>query len=260
MAPISVDGRPIMLSTKQRREKNPTNRKKRDVSYNSYQKPNQVHNPGKVIVMPPPGVAPNDVPQIGYPGGGAHPSTDPYTAAMAPDGTKAIAVFPPFAEYKKNPTKCVIFSELTDFEQDPIDYGDGPKENDLSSYGSSNHGHSQGNSYAAPSYGQTQGNQNSYGSSSYGQNQETRPPMDRLVMDRARETRPPMDHPVMDRARRTMTPTIHLITDRHREMITPTDHLIMDRDRGTRTPMEHHLLGQGEAKPSADHPILEVRR
>ena len=77
--------------------------------------------------MPPPGVAPKDVPQIGYPGGGAHPSTDPYTAAMAPDGTVPIAVFPPFAEYKKNPTKCVIFSELTDFEQDPIDYGDGPK-------------------------------------------------------------------------------------------------------------------------------------
>ena len=77
--------------------------------------------------MPPPGVAPKDVPQIGTPGGGAHPSTDPYTADMAPDGTVPIAVFPPFAEYKKNPTKCVIFSELTDFEQDPIDYGDGPK-------------------------------------------------------------------------------------------------------------------------------------
>jgi hypothetical protein len=75
--------------------------------------------------MPPPGVAPPDVPQVGYPGGGAHPSTDPYTAAMAPDGTVPIAVFPPFAEYKKTPTKCVVFSELTDFEQDPIDYGDG---------------------------------------------------------------------------------------------------------------------------------------
>ncbi len=33
--------------------------------------------------MPPPGVAPKGVPQIGTPGGGAHPSTDPYTAAMA---------------------------------------------------------------------------------------------------------------------------------------------------------------------------------
>ena len=97
-------------------------RKRRDASYqNSYEAPNNIIDVGKVIVLPPPGVAPKDVPQVGEPGGGAPPETDPYTANMAPEGTVPIAVFPPFEEYKKYPTKCVIFSELTDFEKEDIE-------------------------------------------------------------------------------------------------------------------------------------------
>ena len=96
-------------------------RRRRDVadkpSYKpSYKAPNTVIDAGKVLVMPPPGVAPKDVPQFGQPGGGAPPQMDPYTAAMAPEDTVPVAVFPPFSEYKKHPTKCVVFSELTDFE------------------------------------------------------------------------------------------------------------------------------------------------
>lgn len=93
-------------------------RKRRDVSYqSSYDAPDNVIDVGKVIVMPPLGVAPNDVPQFGQPDGGAPPETDPYTASMAPEGTVPVAVFPPFSEYKKYPTKCVVFSELTDYEK-----------------------------------------------------------------------------------------------------------------------------------------------
>ena len=93
-------------------------RKRREISYqNAYEAPHTVIDVGKVIVWPPPGVAPNDSPQPGQPGGGAPPETDPETAAFAPDGTVPIAVFPPFSEYQKNPKKCVIFSELTDFEK-----------------------------------------------------------------------------------------------------------------------------------------------
>ena len=96
----------------------PPGRKRRAISYqNSYEAPNTVIDVGKVIVWPPPGVAPNDSPQPGQPGGGAPPETDPETAAFAPDGTVPIAVFPPFSEYQTNPKKCVIFSELTDFEK-----------------------------------------------------------------------------------------------------------------------------------------------
>ena len=93
-------------------------RRRRDVSFKpSYESPYTVIDAGKVIVMPPLGVAPKDVPQFGQPGGGAPPETDPYTAAMAPEDTVPVAVFPPFSEYKKHPTKCVVFSELTDYEK-----------------------------------------------------------------------------------------------------------------------------------------------
>jgi hypothetical protein len=77
--------------------------------------------------MPPPGYAPRDAPQPGTPEGGGLPSSDQEAADLAPKGTVAIAVFPPFSEYKRNPTKCVIFSELTDFENEAIseeDYDD----------------------------------------------------------------------------------------------------------------------------------------
>jgi hypothetical protein len=68
--------------------------------------------------MPPPGVAPSNALQPGTPGGGGLPYTDPYAASLAPSGTVPIAVFPPFNQYKRYPTKCVIFSELTDFEKE----------------------------------------------------------------------------------------------------------------------------------------------
>jgi hypothetical protein len=67
--------------------------------------------------MPPPGQAPADAPQPGQPGGGARPETNPYIAAMAPEGTVPVAVYPPFNNYNmKYPTECVLFSELEDFE------------------------------------------------------------------------------------------------------------------------------------------------
>ena len=97
-------------------------RGRRDVSSKptyeaSYEPPNTVIDVGKVIVMPPAGFAPKDQPQPGQQGGGARPETDPYTANMAPEDTVPVAVFPPFNEYKKHPTNCVIFSELTDYEK-----------------------------------------------------------------------------------------------------------------------------------------------
>ena len=94
-------------------------RRRRDVNDNSPSQPtNTVIDAGKVIVMPPPGVAPKDVPQFGQPGGGAPPETDLYTAALAPEDSVPVAIFPPFSEQMTQPTKCVIFSELTDFEKD----------------------------------------------------------------------------------------------------------------------------------------------
>ena len=57
-------------------------------------------------------------PQFGQPGGGAPPETDLYTAALAPEDSVPVAIFPPFSEQMTQPTKCVIFSELTDFEKD----------------------------------------------------------------------------------------------------------------------------------------------
>ena len=74
--------------------------------------------------MPPPGKAPRGYPQPGQPGGGALPETNPYIANMAPDGTVPIAIFPPFEKDPLYPTKCVIYSQLTDFEDLEInDYG-----------------------------------------------------------------------------------------------------------------------------------------
>ncbi len=78
--------------------------------------------------MPPPGVAPSDAPQPGTPGGGGLPYTDPYAASLAPKGTVPIAVLPPFNKYKEYPTKCVIFSQLTDFERDSTDDEDDENE------------------------------------------------------------------------------------------------------------------------------------
>ena len=93
-------------------------------SYDAPTRPPKVLNPGKVIVMPPPGEFPAGYPQPGQPGGGARPETDPYIAAMAPDGTVPIAIYPPFQTKQDYPKKCVIFSQLTDFEDLEInDYG-----------------------------------------------------------------------------------------------------------------------------------------
>jgi hypothetical protein len=80
--------------------------------------------PVKVIVMPPPGQAPSNFPQPGQPGGGARPETNPYIAAMAPEGTVPVAIYPPFKKNPRYPTQCVIFSELEDFEDAHLnDYG-----------------------------------------------------------------------------------------------------------------------------------------
>jgi len=96
-------------------------RGKRDTGYGAQ---NQVFEHGKVIIMPPPGKAPPNSPQPGYPGGGARPEDNPYIAAMAPEGTVPIAILPPFNRSPDYPTRCVIFSQLTDFEEAHIqDYG-----------------------------------------------------------------------------------------------------------------------------------------
>ncbi len=93
-------------------------------SYEALTQPPKVLNPGRVVVMPPPGKAPQGFPQPGQPGGGALPETNPYIANMAPDGTVPIAIFPPFEKNPLYPTKCVIYSQLTDFEDLEInDYG-----------------------------------------------------------------------------------------------------------------------------------------
>jgi hypothetical protein len=93
-------------------------------TYEATTRPPKVHNVGKVIVMPPPGEFPTGYPLPGQPGGGARPETNPYIAAMAPEGTVPIAIYPPFQTKQDYPKKCVIFSELTDFEDQEInDYG-----------------------------------------------------------------------------------------------------------------------------------------
>jgi hypothetical protein len=66
--------------------------------------------------MPPLGKAPVGYPQPGERNGGALPETNPYVANMAPSGTVPIAVFPPFEKEPLRPTRCVIYSQLTDFE------------------------------------------------------------------------------------------------------------------------------------------------
>ncbi len=73
--------------------------------------------------MPPPGQAPQKSPQPGQRGGGARPEDNPYIANMAPEGTVPVAIFPPFERSPLYPKKCVIFSELTDFEDQQQDYG-----------------------------------------------------------------------------------------------------------------------------------------
>ena len=103
------------------------NRRKRQTSYYApptTTSPQKIWNSGNVIVMPPPGKAPEGYPQPGQPGGGALPETNPYIADMAPEGTVPIAIFPPFVKDPLYPARCVIFSELTDFEDTEInDYG-----------------------------------------------------------------------------------------------------------------------------------------
>lgn len=106
----------------------PINRGRRQADYNvpapSYGPPPTVYNPGKVIVMPPPGKVPPGYPEPGQYGGGAAPETNPYIADMAPDGTVPVAIYPPFEKQPLYPSKCVLFSELTDYEENEIDdYG-----------------------------------------------------------------------------------------------------------------------------------------
>ena len=90
----------------------------------SYEAPPTVYNTGKVIVMPPPGKVPQGFPQPGQYYGGALPEKDQYVADMAPEGTVPIAIYPPFENQPLYPSKCVVFSELTDFELNEIeDFG-----------------------------------------------------------------------------------------------------------------------------------------
>ena len=87
---------------------------------NSYQDTDRIIETRRILVVPAPGKPPYGEPQVETPGGGHLPSTDPYIAAMAPKDTEPIAIFWPDdfkdEEVKKPPRKCVIFSELTDFE------------------------------------------------------------------------------------------------------------------------------------------------
>ena len=46
---------------------------------------------------------------------------------MAPEGTVPIAIFPPFSEKPRYDTKCVVYSQLTDFEEEEQDYGNVPQ-------------------------------------------------------------------------------------------------------------------------------------
>jgi hypothetical protein len=80
---------------------------------------NEVFDAGKVIIMPPLGQAPKNQPQPGQYGGGARPETNPYIANMAPENTVPVAIFPPFNHNPAKPTKCVIYSQLTDYEDAP---------------------------------------------------------------------------------------------------------------------------------------------
>ncbi len=70
------------------------------------------------------GLAPSDAPQPGTLGGGGLPETDLYAKSLAPLGSVPVAVFPPFGEYKRQATKCVIYSERTDFEKNFTNTGD----------------------------------------------------------------------------------------------------------------------------------------
>ena len=87
-----------------------------------------------VVVDPPPGIAPLDVPQPGQPGGGDPPSANPQAAALAPPGTVPVAVFPPFIRPRTFPAMCVIFSELTASEQRYNSNSYGQKKRDLLKY------------------------------------------------------------------------------------------------------------------------------
>ena len=70
-----------------------------------------------ISIVPPPGVAPSNVPQPGQPGGGDPPRANPTAAALAPPGTVPVAVFPPYTTPRTYPANCVIFSELQDSEK-----------------------------------------------------------------------------------------------------------------------------------------------
>lgn len=82
----------------------------------SYEQPRRIIEIRRVIVDPPPGQPPIGAPAVGSPGGGLPPDTDPYIANMAPEDTVPIAIFPPVDGEQEFPSKCVVFSELTDFE------------------------------------------------------------------------------------------------------------------------------------------------
>ena len=106
-------GRKLKANTKK-------GRKRRDAPAvpppTTYQLPNRIIEQRRILVEPAPGQPPVGVPLVGAPGGGAFPDTDPYIKNMAPEGTVPIAIFPPFEEELRYPTKCVVYSELTDFE------------------------------------------------------------------------------------------------------------------------------------------------
>ena len=49
-------------------------------------------------------------------GGGDRPETNEEIANLAPEGTVPVAIYPAFQKQPSYPTKCVIYSQLTDFE------------------------------------------------------------------------------------------------------------------------------------------------
>ena len=52
--------------------------------------------------------------------GGSKPDTNPRIASLAPDGTVPVAIFPGFEKQPLYPTECVIYSEVSDFEDRDI--------------------------------------------------------------------------------------------------------------------------------------------
>ena len=90
-------------------------RPRREVNAEASKASNQVIETQRVIVQPALGQPPFNAPPIGTPGGGAAPSEDKYIANFAPQDSVPIAIYRPI-DFMGEEKKCVLFSELTDFE------------------------------------------------------------------------------------------------------------------------------------------------